>query len=183
MGISNFVSNILMMLKSGKKVKELAELLNQGNNTRIIEAIEKLRQEQPFAGAIALLTSFYDKTDNSSLRKTIAGFMNDLKDQIICAEVITEIRKPLKADTISMLVSSCWQSGLNYSDYSADMAKVFLRSDYVTAIECLTVIEESVHELNRAKRNEIIKLIEENSFSKADEKTTLISELLIILKE
>ena len=78
--------------------------------------------------------------------------MNDLKDQTACEEVIKEIRKQWKADTISMLVSSCWQSGLNYSDYSLDLAKVFLKGDYVTAIECLTVIEESVHELSRPKK-------------------------------
>ena len=77
-----------------------------------------------------------------------------------CREIITEIRKPFKQSTISMLVSSCWQSGLDYSEYSADMAEVFLRSDYVTALECLTVIEESVHELSLAKRNEIINIID-----------------------
>ena len=50
---------------------------------------------------------------------------------------MNEIRKPWKDDTISMLVSSCWQSGLDYSEYSMDFAKVFLKGDYVTAIECL----------------------------------------------
>ena len=51
-----------------------------------------------------------------------------------------------------MLVSSCWQSGLNYSEYSTDLAEVFLKGDYVTAIECLTVIEESVNELSKAEK-------------------------------
>ena len=88
--------------------------------------------------------------------------MNDLKDQSACEEVINEIRKQWKPDTISMLVSSCWQSGLNYSEYSLDLAKIFLTGDYVTAIECLTVIEESAHELSRERKNEIIKLIEES---------------------
>jgi len=182
MGISNFVANILMMLKSEKKVSELADLLNHGNNPGILEAIEKLRLEQPFAGAIALFTSFYDKTDNSTLKKTIAGFMNDLKDQSVCAEVITEIRKPWKPDTISMLVSSCWQSGLNYSDYSSDMAKVFLRGDYVTALECFTVIEESVDELSKVGKDKIIKILEESPVSTANEKKALTLELIAILK-
>ncbi len=72
-----------------------------------------------------------------------------LRIRLFVEEVINEIRKPWKSDTISMLVSSCWQSGLNYSDYSLDLAKVFLRGDYVTAVECLTVIEESVHEMSK----------------------------------
>lgn len=170
-----------MMIQSEKKIKELNEILNKDNNNAITDAIESLRRERPFQGAIGLLTAFYDRTKDFTIRKTIAGFMNDLKDQAACEEVITEIRKKWKADTISMLVSSCWQSGLNYSDYSLDLAKVFLVGDYVTAIECLTVIEESVHELSKERRKEVIKLIEDNPFSTSNEKTTLTFELLSIL--
>jgi hypothetical protein len=170
------------MLKSDKKIKELKEILNKGNNIMITEAIELLREEKPFEGAIGLLTAFYDKTDDFSIRKTIAGFMNDLKDQSICQEVIEQIRKQWKSDTISMLVSSCWQSGLNYSDFSLDMAKVFLKGDYITAIECLTVIEESVHELSLSKKDVIIKMLEESQVSQINEKKELTRELILILE-
>lgn len=170
------------MIKSEKKVKGLIEILNLDNNIVITEAIELLRQEKPFEEAIGLLTAYYDKTNDMPVRKSIAGFMNDLKDQSACIEVIEEIRKDWKPDTISMLISSCWQSGLNYADFSMDLAKVFLKGDYVTAIECLTVIEESVQELSKEKRNEVIKLIEENPFPRTDEKSTLTLELISILE-
>jgi len=170
------------MIKSEKKVKGLIEILNLDNNIVITEAIELLRQEKPFEEAIGLLTAYYDKTNDMQVRKSIAGFMNDLKDQSACIEVIKEIRKEWKPNTISMLISSCWQSGLNYSDFSIDLAKVFLQGDYVTAIECLTVIEESVQELSKEKRNEVIKLIEENPFPRTDEKSTLTLELITILE-
>ena len=51
------------MIKSEKKIKELNEILNKDNNIVITEAIELLRQEKPFEGAIGLLTAFYDKTE------------------------------------------------------------------------------------------------------------------------
>jgi hypothetical protein len=124
---------------------------------------------------------FYDKTDNSSIRKTIEGFMNDLKDQSAGKEVINEIRKQWKADTTSMLVSSCWQSGIDYSDYPPDLVKVFLKGDYITAIECLTVIEESSDYITRKTKDEIIKVIEENPVSPINEKTALTLELLSII--
>jgi hypothetical protein len=169
------------MIRSDKKIKELAKLLKNDNIMVITEAIELLRQEKPFEGAIGLLTAFYDRTDDNTAKKAITCFLNDLKDQSACEEVIQEIRKQWKADTISMLVSSCWQSGLNYSDFSLDLAKVFLKGDYVTAIECLTVIEESAHELSRKQKDEVIKLIEENPFSPVNEKNTLTFELKSIL--
>jgi hypothetical protein len=171
------------MTKSEKKIKDLAKILKSDNITAISGAIDLLRYEEPFEGAIGLLTACYDKTDDFPIRKAIEGFMNDLKEQSACKEVINEIRKHWKSDTISMLVSSCWQSGLNYSEYSLDLAKVFLAGDYVTAIECLTVIEESANELNNAQREELIRLIEENPFPSADEKSTLTLELLSILEK
>jgi hypothetical protein len=169
------------MIKSEKKLKDLADVLRKENNLLISEAIGMLREDKPFEGAIGLLTSFYDRTDDFLIRKTIAAFMNDLKDQAAGAEVINEIRKPWKADTTSMLVSSCWQSGLDYSEFSYDLAKVFLKGDYITAIECLTVIEESVHELSLKKKDEIIKIIEESPLSREDGKKPLTVELLSIL--
>jgi hypothetical protein len=169
------------MLESDKKIKLLNEILNKDNNIVITEAIELLRQEKPFAGAIGLLTAYYDKTDDYSIRKTITGFINDLKDQSACQEVIEEIRKQWKPDTISMLVSSCWQSGLNYSDFSPDLAKVFLEGDYITAIECLTVIEESIQNLNKATRDKILKMLEESPVIQITEKKELMLELISIL--
>jgi hypothetical protein len=169
------------MLKSDSKLKELAGILKNEDTIVITESIEILRQEKPFEGAIGLLTAFYDETDDISIRKSIAGFMNDLKDQGVCSEIIAETGKNWKDDTISMLVASCWQSGLDYSQYSLDLAKVFLRGDYVTAIECLTVIEESVHDLNNVQKAEVIKLIEDNPVPPGNEKSTLTLELLTIL--
>jgi len=170
------------MIKSEKKISELVEVLKKDDNIIISEAIELLRQEKPFEGAIGLLTAFYNKTDDNSIRKTISGFMNDLKDQAACREVIEEIRKEWKPDTISMLVSSCWQSGLDFSGYSRDLANVFLKGDYVTAIECLTVIEENVEELSVEKKAELKNLILDNPFPRGNEKTTLTNELIAILE-
>jgi hypothetical protein len=169
------------MIRSEEKLANLYALLNKNNNILITQAIKLLREELPFEGAIGLLAAYYDKTDDSSVRKSIEGFMNDLKDQSACVEVINEIKKQWKSDTVSMLVSSCWQSGLNYSDYSRDLTDVFLRGDYITAIECLTVIEESVEELTRRTRDDLIKIIEDAPLSPVPEKRPLALELISIL--
>ncbi len=169
------------MIKSDTKVRDLSLLLSKDNPLLISEAIGILRDEEPFEGAIALLSSFYDKTEDILVRKTIESFMNDLKDQSVTKEIITEIKKPYKQSTITMLVSSCWQSGLNYSEYSKDLAKIFLSSDFLTALECFTVIEESVHELTRRKRDEIISIIDDYPHSQGNEKEKLAHELIGIL--
>lgn len=169
------------MIKSEQKLANLSALLNKDNNILITKTIDLLREELPFEGAIGLLVSYYDKTEDVSVRKSIEGFMNDLKDQSASNEVMNEIKKHWKSDTISMLVSSCWQSGLNYSEFSHELADVFLKGDYITAIECLTVIEESAPELTRETKDEIIKIIEGQPVSSFPEKKSLTFELISIL--
>jgi hypothetical protein len=108
--------------------------------------------------------------------------MNDIKDLAVRPEVISEIKKPWKPDTISMLVASCWQSGLDYSEYSQVFVNTFLNGDYVTAIECLTVISESAHNISRVEKDMMINTIRDNPFMNSDEKTVLTLELLTILE-
>ncbi len=169
------------MIISEKKFKELSEILHKGDSVLISGVVELLRDEQPFSGAIGLLTECYDNSKNIPLRKSIERFMNDLKDQAAAEEIINEVRKQWKDDTISMLISSCWQSGLNYSEHLMDFVDVFMKGDYVTAIECLTVIEEFAHELTMEKLNNIIKYIEESKHSFQDEKKALKLEMIAIL--
>ncbi len=168
---------------SDKKLKELAIILRQKNNSKIAEAIKSLRQGPPLEGAIELLVALYDRSDDTVLKKIVREFMNDIKGQMVSGEVIAEIKKGWQPDTINMLVSSCWQSGLDYSDYCHEFAEMFLSSDYITAIECFTVIESSAENLKAQQKDMIIRIIEENPLPPGDEKTSLLKELLFLLRQ
>jgi hypothetical protein len=171
------------MIRSGKRLKELDLALTRDNPLMVAQAIEFLRNEQPFEGAIDLLVSYYDRSDDSSIKKQIANFMNDIKDQSACIEVMDEIRKEILPETLRMLISSCWQSGLDYSDFSSDFASIFLlTNDYMTAVECFTVIESSIGKMTRKEKEEIIRIIEEASPGGKDEKSALKLELISILR-
>ena len=166
------------MTTSDNKRKELEHILSYGNFVRISNAIKQLREEHPFTGAIELIVACYDKSDNTSVKRIIRDFLNDLKDKSLRTEIITEIRKDLKSETLRMLVSSCWQSGLDYSDYSADFAELFISGDYMTALECFTVLESSVHNRSRAEKDVVIKTILQGSVSKNLDYKALAAELI-----
>jgi len=170
------------MISSENKRKELEHILNKENFVKITGAIKQLRDETPFVGAIGLLVSFYNGNDNSSVKRLIKDFFNDLKDQSSCSEVMAEIKKDIKPETRRMLVSSCWQSGLNYAGYSDYFAYLFLSEDYMTAIECFTVLESSVQHMSKVKRDAIIKIIREGSQTGTSEKTALVLELISVLE-
>jgi len=158
-------------------------VLAAGNKPGIRQAILDLRNHEPFEGAIGLLASFYDTSDDNSIRKTINDFMNDLKDNTASDEVMKEIRKPYKLDTTLMLISSCWQSGLDYSEYLDDLVDIFLTSDFIVSIECLSVIEESASHLSEPKKQSAIEHIERYPVSSVQEKAALTSELICVLQQ
>lgn len=170
------------VIRSDKKLKELEVSLHRTNKLAVIETIKELRNEEPFEGAVSLLASLFNDSDDQAIKRTISDFCNDLKDQGVRTEIIAEIRKPLKQETIGMLVSSCWQSGLDYSEYLSDLASVFLSGNYATAIECMTVIDESAEKCPRENRNKIIRMIEESPLSGLNEKSALTLELISILE-
>lgn len=170
------------VVRSEKRLKELAAKLEGNNKASVISSIKELRNEEPFEGAISLLSALYDTTGDSGIRRTIEEFCNDLKDQSVRPEIIAEIRKPRKQETIGMLVSSCWQSGLDYSDYIKDIASAFLSGSYTTAIECMTVIDEAADNCSLEAKQEVIRLIEDNPLSGLNEKSALTLELIGILE-
>ncbi|MDX9947104.1 MAG: hypothetical protein RBS38_07035 [Bacteroidales bacterium] len=165
------------------KRKELEHILSKGNFVKINEAIKRLREASTFNGAIGLLTSHYESTSNQQVKELITDFLNDLRDQSLCGEVVEEIRKDFTWPTRSMLIASCWQSGLNYSGYLGDFAEMFVRGDYATALECFTVIESSSGHLNKDEKDLLIKLIKDNASKVAGEKTALAMELLYFLEQ
>ncbi len=169
------------MIRSDKKLQQLAAVLGRNDNLMISEAVRLLRDEQPFEGAIGLLTALYDRSDDSTVRKAVGEFMNDIKDQTAVSEVISEIGKDWKPKTLSMLAASCWQSGLDYSSHISDLARLFVKCDFATAVECFTVIEESADQLTPVSKNEIKEIISEGSSGASDEKRKLIIELIKVL--
>jgi hypothetical protein len=171
------------MIKSDAKLKKLSEALKMNNKKLIPEAIDLLRNEQPFEGAVGLLAELYNRTGEDEIRKSIEGFMNDIKDQATAPEIISEIMHGWNPETTRMLVASCWQSGLDYSSYSMEIAEVFFRSDFATALECFTVMEESVHILNTEQKRALLILIDNKSKLLKPDMTKLAHELKSILSQ
>jgi len=171
------------MIRSAKKLEQLSALLERNDNLVISEAVRLLRDEQPFEGAIRLLAALYNRTEDHSVRKAVEEFMNDLKDQSACSEVIAEITKYQEPKTLSMLVASCWQSGLDYSEFLPEIAGLFSECDYLTAIECFTLIEETTFHFPTERKNELIEIIRKGSSTGSDEKKKLLQELVKVLGE
>ncbi|HVN58054.1 MAG TPA: hypothetical protein VMT63_07140 [Bacteroidales bacterium] len=169
------------MTSQEKRLRLIESKLKGTNASAVTETITSLRNEEPCRGVIRLLAELFNSTANSLVRKKIQDFMNDMKEQSLRSEVVEEIRKDHNKETIRMLVSSCWQSGLDYSEYVSDFTMIFNKSDYETAIECFTVIEGCAPQVSRHTRDHLIVLLRENE-SAVSEKKALVKELVTVLR-
>jgi hypothetical protein len=169
------------MFESAKKLYELQGKLNTENKKVVSDAIISLRNENPFKGAIGLLTDLFDITNDLIIKDLIRNFLNDIKEPEARSEIVTEMKKSFKHETICMLVSSCWQSGLDYSEYSVEFVNLFLYADYLTALECFTVIEEAATKLPVSKKNELIDLLENQRREFSADKGVLFRSLITTL--
>ncbi len=171
------------MIRSDKRLADLNKVLKGGENDEIEEMIGHLRESDPFQGALMLLALFYDSTDNEGLKVIISGFFNDIKEKTVCQEVIDSIAAVKLPGTKAMLASSCWQSGLDYSDHAVTLAEYYLEGDYVTSLECFTVLDICSPLINEEDRDHILRRLEEESSSRDKARSQLTRELISALKE
>lgn len=170
------------MEHSEKKLAALDTILNGGKEREIAERIRLLRSEEPFGGALKLLALYYDKTDNQNIRQTISDFFNDLKEKSARTEVIDSVAMVRKQDTRAMLISSCWQSGLDYSEFAKPLAEQFIAGDYMTSLECFTVLDTCIASISEGDRTEVVLLLRSGIESFDIPKKKLALELISMLK-
>lgn len=170
------------MLKSEKKLAELNKILTNGKYNEINDRISILRSEEPFAGAVSLLADFYDKTKDEGLKLLVSEFFNDMKDRSCRAEVIESMASVSNPASKAMLASSCWQSGLDYSDHAVALAEIFIISDYITSLECFTVLETCSGMISSADKSGIISRLANKIDTYDTAKLKLARELIAVMK-
>lgn len=171
------------MLKSEKKLAELNKILTNGKYNEINDRISILRSEEPFAGAVSLLADFYDKTKDEGLKLLVSEFFNNMKERSCRAEVIESIAAVSNPASKAMLVSSCWQSGLDYSDHAVALAGIFILNDNITSLECFTVLETCSGMISSTDKSVIITRLKDEIDTFDTVKQQLARELIAVLRE
>ena len=80
-----------------------------------------------------------------------------------------------------MLASSCWQSGLDYSEFALPLAEQFIAGDYMTSLECYTVLDTCAGSISDADRTTIILKLQQEIESWETPKQKLAGELISLL--
>ena len=122
------------------KIKQLLVDLNSGNAAKISGAIKSLKVN----GDITILRPLVEllKTDVSHQTETeILEFLGDVKSTKASTEIIAILRDEQFLGQRQQVLSTIWNSKLDYSEYIAEFVEIACDGNFMEALECLTIIE------------------------------------------
>lgn len=105
----------------------------------VIESIEKLRSLGRVSD-IPVLVDLLHSSHDLDVKAKISGLLATLKDTAAIPEVIAAIQNPKYLPELKVLVSSCWESGLDYSRYLSLFVDLLIGHDFLVAFEAYTVL-------------------------------------------
>lgn len=177
------------MAKTSKKqtlvIQGLIKEIETGQHSKIVSALKSLQVNgdatvlEPLADVMLtkislesaqLILEFFS---NLKMSDTIDVFMDIVKD-----EKYLKIRQ--------LLLSTIWQSKLDYSDYLADFVEIACEGDFMEAMECLTIIENLEGPFKETQILEsqlhLKEYLEDNS-PKDQKKSHVLSEIAVFIKD
>lgn len=170
------------MVKNDSRIKSLKERIAGLDNASTIAVINALREEPPSKGVVSVLAGIYASCGDNNLCSEIQRFMNDLKDQSLADEVISVIDNCKNEATKIMLLSSCWQSSIDYSGYISHFAGWAYSGSYACTLECFTVIEQFAWAadagIRKAESDKLSALLP----GVTDDRSILLKEIIKILQ-
>lgn len=161
--------------------KEIVKNLRSGRKEVVLSTIEDLRK----MGNVKLipdLLNILDNSDDVDINSAILSFMNDLNEKECVAPFMEFLKKHTHSAYLGELVASCWQNGLDFSEYIKFFIDIVLEKNYAVSIEAFTVVEENIESVSMEERNRLIIYIEGEIDKITEEKIPLVNELISVVK-
>jgi hypothetical protein len=123
--------------------KEWIKTLESNSPSMVIPVLRKIKN----SGSVRILPFLFklinsDTDDN--IRNSVLQLISEIKTKDAVPYIVESIENHEYGEYLTPLIAACWQSGLDFSGFLPVFVKIFIVSDYVTAIEAFTVIEESM---------------------------------------
>lgn len=170
-----------------KKAKIESLLLDiKSNNTAIVKtAFEGLKivGEPSILHPIILELNTKNHTEKNAL---ILEFLACLKDRKARSVMMDLIQQTELKEYQQLLLSTIWNSPLNYTDYLEVFVDLALKGDFIITLECLTIIENldgPFSEKSVMEAQVLLGAYAESNPDKNSQKGMLISEIALLIKD
>ena len=121
-------------------IKEIELKLNSGNYKVVLAELRKLRTAgKPLV--LPYILNLLNTSQDEEIIKEVVNFLAILKDQKSVPAIAEYLSNHLNLN-LSKIIATCWQNGLDYSNYLNVFADCFVKGNYEQSLESFTVIEE-----------------------------------------
>lgn len=172
---------IAKMEKPDKYYKEIEKKLGSGNHSEIISTLNNIRTSGR-ASIMPLIFILLEQNPGKEITDEIFSILSQLKDKDCVPHIIEAIQSKRLEKYNTLLITTCWQSGLDYSDHIKVFAEQFIIGDYQTAIESFSVIEEWIFESQPATILECKKFLIDSVDKVSTDKKPLYIELVKVVE-
>ncbi len=169
-------------IKAHKTNPELIAGLTSGSETQILKAIADLG-EKGNALYLPFLLELLSNSPGEEVSRSILELLGNLKDKETIPYLVDAIRDVTDKSLRRDLVTCCWKNGLDFSEYLSFFTDLVIGSDFETAFEALTVIDNlGWQPLAKLRDMEIIKVRQAEQSAQGIHKE-LLRELISILSQ
>lgn len=176
---------ITKLSKKQEKIKALVDDLKNQSTNKVKTALDALQ----ILGEASILKDIITALDLENLKSErndlIIEFLNSLKDTSCREEIINLLEDSTFQAYKKIILSSIWNSPIDYSEYIDLFVKLSCEGDLIEALDCLTIIENMEGPFEEEQLMEA-KLILNNYMEMKSEvdpqKEQLISEIALILR-
>jgi hypothetical protein len=174
--------------KTSTKKAKIESLLNDVKSqttNKVKTALEGLKVHEN-SSLIPILIQEIDPSISSEKNALIIEFMSCIIDPAAKKTMLDSIVQQQLGDRLPLVLSTIWNSPLDYSDNLETFVEIAVTGDFMVALECLTIIENlegPFSEKSVFESQLILSNYADTNPDKTSQKGVLISEIALLIKD
>lgn len=129
-------------MSKAKKIAAIRTELNSGDDARIIKGLQEMKEH----GDPTLIPDLVELLNNQpsiDVESKVLEVLNTLKDNKAVEPLLEAAQLADNKALQPQLMGAIWQSGLSVKGQLDPIVSTALKGDYITAFECLTIIDHA----------------------------------------
>ncbi|MBN2806054.1 MAG: HEAT repeat domain-containing protein [Prolixibacteraceae bacterium] len=164
-----------------KKLNDLwLKNLYSTNEQEVLMSIERI-SESGNSEYLPALIDLLNTHKSTEVTKNIIQLLSSVKHTNAVPLLIKAIEDNKLLKIREHLVRSCWENGLDYSNYLYTFIDLLIHGDYMVAFEAYTVIESCEGNISKTSMHQYLDLLRDALASAGEERQTLIHHIIHFL--
>jgi hypothetical protein len=130
--------------------KNILKGLQSSDSLKVIETLEELRTTGKVSD-IPLLLEMLHVSRNPDVKAKITDLFANLKESDAIPLIMEAIKSQRFAPELKDLLATCWENGLDYSEYLSLFIELMIETEFQVALEAYTVIMNMTSRIEQQK--------------------------------